>query len=316
LTGAFDEFLDLDGASNQQAVNTLRDRRIDIAIDLMGFTAGHRFDIFETRVAPIQVNYLGFAATIGSVSHDYLLADEYVVPEEAKSGFIEQVVYLPGSYLAMSRRPIAPGVPTRKQAGLPAEGRVFCAFNNQYKISPALFDTWMRILTRVPGSVLWLRLDSEIARANLLKKAALRGVDADRLIFAPRVADHADHMARLGLADVFLDTFPYNAHATATDALLAGVPVITRSGRAFASRVAGSLLCAAGCPELVVDSLEDYERLAVELALDDSRLTALRNKVRANAAGSEMFDPERYCRGLEAAYLEMCRRREPERAES
>ena len=313
LAAEFDEFLDMQSLPDERIVAALRDRRVDIAVDLMGFTAGHRIGIFAQRVAPIQVNYLGFAGTVGSGCHDYILADHYLVPEPAKVFFTEHVAYLPGCYLAISRRPIAQNKPSREQAGLPPAGVVFCAFNNQFKFVPSVFDVWMRILLRVPKSVLWLQQGSAVSRANLSMEAVRRGVDPGRIIFAPRLADHADHMARLTLADLFLDTHPYNAHATASDALLAGVPLITRSGQTFASRVAGSLLHAAGCSELVVERLDDYERMAVELALDEERLHTLKDKVRANVAAPAMFDPVRYCRGLEAAYIEMYQRNGPGR---
>jgi predicted O-linked N-acetylglucosamine transferase (SPINDLY family) len=236
-----------------------------------------------------------------------------LVPDPAKAFYTEHVAYLPGCYLAISRRAITQNKPTRDQAGLPPSGVVFCAFNNQFKIVPSVFDVWMRILLRVPNSVLWLQQGSTVSRANLSMEAVRRGVDPGRIIFAPRLADHADHMARLTLADLFLDNYPYNAHATASDALLAGVPLITRSGQTFASRVAGSLLHAAGCSELVVETLDDYERMAIELALDEGRLGTLKDKVRANVAAPGMFDPVLYCRGLEAAYIEMYQRSGPGR---
>jgi protein O-GlcNAc transferase len=308
LTAAFDQFLDMRNVPTEQIVAELRKRGVDIAIDLMGFTAGHRVGIFAQRVAPVQVNYLGFAGTVGSACHDYILADRYLVPDSSKAHYTEQVAYLPDCYLAISRRSIAPTPPTRERAGLPSAGVVFCAFNNQFKIGPPVYDAWMRILLRVPNSVLWLTQGNAASRINLSKEAVRRGVDPGRIIFAPRIPDHAEHMARLTLADVFLDTYPYNAHATATDALMAGVPLITRSGRTFASRVAGSLLHAAGCPELIVETPDDYERMAVELALDEARLHNLKAKLRANVANPVMFDAVRYCRGLESTLLEMYQR--------
>ena len=316
LSAAFDEFLDMRNVPDERIIASLRDRGVDIAVDLMGFTGGHRMDIFAQRVAPIQVNYLGFAGTVGSTFHDYILADRYIVPDLAKAYFTEEVVYLPGCYLATSHCPISENKPTREQAGLPSAGVVFCAFNNHFKIVPSVFDVWMRILLRVPDSVLWLQQGSAIARANLSMEAGRRGVDPGRIIFAPRLAEHADHLARLGLADLFLDTHPHNAHVTASDALLAGVPLITLSGRTFPSRVAGSLLHAVGCPELVVETLDDYERIAVETAFDEERLRVLKDRVRANVAADRMFDPIGYCRGLEAAYAEMCERYESGRTVS
>jgi predicted O-linked N-acetylglucosamine transferase (SPINDLY family) len=265
--------------------------------------------VFAQRPAPVQVSYLGFAGTLGQAYWDYLIADETVIPAQARSYYTENVVHLPGSFMVndVDRR-IAAHVPSRAEAGLPETGMVFCCFNNTYKITPDIFDVWMRVLGATDGSVLWLSTANGIAPANLRREAESRGIAGDRLVFAPKVPLNEDHLARARLADLFLDTLYYNAHTTAADALWAGVPVLTCTGATFASRVAGSLLHAVGLPELATQSLADYENLAMRLAGDPMLLLALRRKLARNRSTHLLFDTDRFARHLEAAYTTMWQR--------
>jgi predicted O-linked N-acetylglucosamine transferase (SPINDLY family) len=299
---AFDRFIDVRGHSDRGVAALLRELEVDIAVDLMGFTQGLRLGIFAHRAAPVQVNYLGYAGTLGVPYMDYLLADEIVIPYGEERWYSEQVVRLPHCYLPNDDRREIATRPTRAQVGLPADALVFCAFTNAYKINPTVFEIWMRLLKEVPRSVLWLREIGAEAQSNLLREAQLRGVDAGRLVFAPRVASMAEHLARQGLADLYLDTLPYNAHSTACDALWSGIPILTRIGRSLASRTAASALTAAGLPELITHSPEEYERKALELALYPEQLQALRAKLSQRRTGSALFDTTRYCRHLESAY--------------
>lgn len=305
LEAGFDRFLDVRGKSDIEVARWLRDNEIDIAVDLTGHTRSGRLKILACRPAPIQVNYLGYPGTMGASFIDYILADEFVVPESARVHYSEKVVYLPDCYMVNdSRRRIAERTPTRSEAGLPGQGFVFCCFNTGFKITPAFFDVWMRLLRRVEGSVLWLLGGNTSIERNLRREAAKRGVSPDRLVFAPRLK-YADYLARYRLADLFLDTLPYNAGATASDALWAGLPVLTCSGEAFAARMAGSLLRAVGFPELVTDSLEQYEALALKLACDERLLRELREKLQRNRLTAPLFDINRFRRHLESAYRTM-----------
>jgi protein O-GlcNAc transferase len=283
----------------------LREMDIDIAIDLMGYTGGSRMGIFAARAARVQAVFLGFPGTAGAPYMDYLLADETIVPAHARLHYRERIAYLPDCYLPPETglEPASP--PSRPQAGLPEKGFVFCSFCNSYKISPEIFSLWMRLLSSVDGSVLWLKPGNEEAMGNLKREAAARGIAPERLIFAPAVPSRADHRARLALAGLCLDTLPYGGHATALDALSAGLPVLTCLGDAFAGRVAGSLLRAAGIPELAVRSLEEYEAAALRLAANSGELDALKAKLAKNRNTAPLFDHLRYTRGLEAAYMAM-----------
>ena len=255
--------------------------------------------------APIQVNYLGFPATMGASFIDYILVDDFVVPAEQQPFFTENLVHLPGCFLVNdSGREIAQHAPSRAECGLPDEGLVFCCFNNNHKITPDMFTAWMRLLKAVPGSVLWLRETNRFASTNLRREAEARDVASQRLVFAQRLAP-AQHLARHRLADLFLDTFPYNAHSTASDALFAGCLVLTLVGETFASRVAGSLLRTLGLPEMITSSLEEYEHLALELANDGQRLSLLRTRLRSQRARSATFDSGRFARNIERAYRTM-----------
>jgi predicted O-linked N-acetylglucosamine transferase (SPINDLY family) len=251
----------------------------------------------------VQVSYLGYPATCGAEFIDYLIADRFVVPEDLQPIFSERLIYLPGCYQVNDRkREIAEVGPSREGCGLPARGFVFCSFNNSYKITPVFFDVWMRLLEAVPGSVLWLLETNQSVKRNLSREAASRGVESDRLVFAP-IASVAAHLARHRHADLFLDTLPCNAHTTASDALWAGLPVLTCAGTTFAGRVAGSLLAAAGLPELIATSLEEYESKALQFAADLRTLAELRERLRNGRNASTLFDPTKRTRSIEAAYV-------------
>jgi predicted O-linked N-acetylglucosamine transferase (SPINDLY family) len=254
----------------------------------------------------VQVNYLGYAGTLGAPYMDYIVADEVVIAPGEEGFYAEQVVRLPHCFLPNDdRREIAQRVPTRAQAGLPERGVVFCAFTSTYKINPGMYEVWMRLLREVAGSVLWLRGVGEPARGNLRREAQARGVAPERLVFAGHVASMGEHLARQGLADLYLDTLPYNAHSTACDALWAGVPVLSCAGGSFAGRVAASALRAVGLPELITTSLAEYERVALELAREPQRLAELRDRLARHRRSQPLFDTAAYTRALESAYRHM-----------
>lgn len=306
---AFEHFHDARTMSDEAVIALMRAQGIDIAVDLKGYTAGSRERIFAGRGAPLQINYLGFPGALGSAAYDYILADAVVAPPTMQPHFDEQIIRLPHSYQPNdASRPIPEGGPTRDDAGLPQDGFVYCCFNNNYKITPAVFDVWMRLLLETPGSALWLLSDNDLAVANLRKEAAARGVDAARLVFAPRVSPE-DHLARHRLADLFLDTLPYSAHTTASDALWMGLPIVTCLGEAFAGRVGASLNSAVGLEALIAPDLEAYERLALELAGDRKRLRAIRERLIAGRLSHPLFDAALYVRGIEAAYQTLWARR-------
>jgi protein O-GlcNAc transferase len=306
LAKAFDRFVDVSGHSDEQVARLLREMEIDIAVDMNGYTLGGRPAILSYRPAPVQVNYLGFPGSMGAPFIDYIIADPVVLPFTEQDFYDEKIVHLPDSYQPNdTKRVVAATCPSREEAGLPATGFVFCSFNNSWKITETLFDIWMQLLANVPGSVLWLLDDNQAATANLKAAAAKRNIDPQRLVFAPRM-EHSAHLARHRLADIFLDTLPCNAHTTASDALWAGLPVLTCAGKSFAGRVAASLLVAAGLPELVMEDLDSYAALALKLALEPQRLEALRKRVE-DARTSPLFDIARYRRNIEAAYTQMWR---------
>ncbi len=308
LKGSFDRFVDVRLQSDQGVVNLLQKLETDIAIDLNGFTQRGRPKIFARRPAPIQVNYLGYPGTMGAEYIDYILADRIVIPEDQHEFYAEKVVYLPDCYQPNdNKRQISQNLPTRQQAGLPQEGFVFCSFNNAFKILPDVFDVWMRLLQAIDGSVLWLLDPGETARKNLCLEAEKRRVSANRLVFAPRAAP-ADHLERHRLADLFIDTLPYNAHTTASDALWAGLPVLTCSGPTFASRVAASLLNAVGLSDLTTHSLDEYEALALKLARERDFLAALKARLSVNRKAYPLFDTKGFARHIEAAFIGMWER--------
>jgi predicted O-linked N-acetylglucosamine transferase (SPINDLY family) len=305
LARAFDKFVDVRALSDAHVARLLRDMEIDIAVDMKGHTTEARIGILAHRPAPVQVAYLGYPGTSGAGFIDYVLADRFVLPEIEQQHWTEKVVYLPDCYQVNDAgRAIAEHTPTRAEAGLPERAFVFCCFNNSYKILPRMFDVWMRLLRELHGSVLWLLEDNAGARVNLEREARARGVDPARLVFARRLP-HAGHLARHRLADLFLDTLPCNAHTGASDALWAGLPLVTCAGSTFAGRVAGSLLHAVGLPELATRSLAEYEALALQLAGDRGRLRQLRERLAANRGAAPLFDTERFRQNLESAYRAM-----------
>jgi predicted O-linked N-acetylglucosamine transferase (SPINDLY family) len=308
VRGAFDTFIDLGGMSDRAAAGLIRDRHIDILVDLMGYTQGSRTAIPAQRPAPLQVNYLGYPGTMGAPFIDYLIADEFVVPAAQRRHYGESIVCLPECFQANDdRRAVADTIPNRREWGLPDFGLVFCCFNNSYKIKPACFGVWMRLLRSVPASVLWLLGEDRAVENNLRREAVDRGVDPARLIFAGR-APYDAHLSRLRCADLFLDTLPFNAGTTASDALWAGVPLVTCAGEAFAGRMAGSLLNAVGLPELVAHTLDAYEALALGLATTPALLGELRGRLARNRLAAPLFDGVRFCRHLESAYEIMWQR--------
>jgi len=308
VSRAFENFFDVREMSDAEVVSAARRCGIDIAIDLKGYCKDSRTGIFAQRVAPVQVNYLGYPGTMGAPFIDYMIADTVIIPEEQRLHYSEKIVYLPESYQPNdTRRPISGREFSKAELGLPQTGFVFCCFNNNFKILPATFGRWMRVLRSVEGSVLWMLEDNTTAADNLRREAQTRGVDPGRLVFAPRMA-LPEHLARHRAADLFLDTLPCNAHTTASDALWAGLPVLTCPGETFAGRVAASLLKAIRLPELVARSEDDYERLAIEFARSPGRIADLKRKLEANRQVAPLFDIERFTRHLEAGFVAMFER--------
>jgi len=309
LSTAFDHFIDIRNLSDQEVAELVRRLEIDIAIDLTGHTHNSRTGIFALRLAPIQVNYLGYPGTMGASYIDYLIADPTIVPIEHQHHYSEKIAYLPDTYLVNdSKKQISERQFTRADFGLPEQGFVFCCFNNAYKITPPIFDLWMQILKQADGSVLWITGSNAQATQNLLNEAAKRGIAPERLVFAGRMDLLSDHLARYRLADIFLDTFYYNAHTTASDALWAGLPVLTYLGDTFAGRVAASLLNAVGLPELIARSQEEYKALALELASNPEKLADLKQKLEINRINYPLFNTSLFARHLEDAYTQMWQR--------
>jgi protein O-GlcNAc transferase len=306
------QFIDAAAMSDARVAQSIRELEVDIVVDLTGYTLGCRPEILARRPAPLQLNFMGFPGTMGAPYIDYIIADEFVVPECSESLYAERIVRMPHSFqINDERRSELPytSTPARAEVGLPEHGFVFCTFNATYKLNPACFDSWTRILQRVPESVLWLLGETPIVRQRLCNEAAVRGLDPTRLVFGAR-APYGAHLARLRLAGLFLDSLPFNAGATASDALWAGVPVLTCSGEAFAARMGGSLLRALELPELMTTNIGEYEQRAVELALDAAQLAALTSRLAANRSTHPLFNTETYCRNLESAYRHMWLRAE------
>jgi predicted O-linked N-acetylglucosamine transferase (SPINDLY family) len=305
LVRSFDQFHDVRTKTDQEIATLMNEMQVDIAVDRSGHTTNARPRIFALRPAPIQVNYLGYPGTLGADFYDYVIADPIVLPFDQQPFCSEKIVHLPDCYQGNDTSRVVPAdTPTRQQAGLPEQGFVFCCFNNNYKISAQVFDIWMRLLHRIDGSALWLFRENAMAERNLKSEASARGIAPERLVFASRVK-HGEHLARHRLADLFLDTLPFNAHTTGSDALWAGLPMLTCRGGAFASRVGESLLKAAGLPELVTHNLLDYEALALRLASEPSLLGGFRERLRQNRLVCPLFDSDRYRRHIEAAYSTM-----------
>ena len=308
LEKAFDEFVDVKDMSDHDVVRLARERKLDIAIDLSGLTRGCRPGLFAARVAPLQINYLGYPGTNGANYFDYIVADQTLVPTESEAFYAEKIIRMPHSYQVNDRkRPIAERSYTRTDLGLPQSGFIFCCFNNSFKILPSTFDRWMNILRSVPHSVLWLLATNEETEKNLRHEAERRDVAPERLFCAQRMP-LSEHLARQRVADLFMDTWPYNAHTTASDALWAGLPVLTCMGQSFASRVAASLLRAIELPELVTHSPVEFESRAIELATHPEQLEGLRRRLQQNRLTTALFDTERFTRDFERILEDIHRR--------
>ena len=308
LKASFEQFIDAGKYSDEKIALHIRETEIDILIDLKGFTQDSRTGIFARRPAPIQVNYLGYPGTMGANYIDYIIADQTVISDEYKKFYSEKIAVLPNSYQANDcKRGISDKAITRFDVGLPSKGFVFCCFNNNYKITPRVFNSWMRILKQIEGSVLWLLEVNASAASNLKKEAVARGVSSERLVFAKRMPP-PEHLARHKLADLFLDTLPYNAHTTASDALWAGLPVLTCLGATFAGRVAASLLNAIHLPELITTTLEAYEQMAIDLATHPEKMAVIKRKLAENRLTTPLFDTKLFTKLIEAAYTAMYER--------
>ena len=291
---AFHHFYDVNSKTDKEIAQLSRDLNIDIAIDLMGFTEKNRFGIFVEKCAPIQVNYLGYPGTSGSECINYIIADKTLIPKENQKDYSEKIVYLPDTYQANDpTKKISDKIFTKEELSLPKKSFVFCCFNKNQKITPNVFDSWMRILKKVNNSVLWLLDENEIFSNALKKEAEKRNVSSERIIFAKRLILQ-EHLARHKVANLFLDTFPYGAHTTCSDALWAGLPVLTRIGQSFASRVSASLLNAIDLPELIANTEKEYENLAIELAINPNKLKKIKDKLKKNRLTKPLFDVKLY----------------------
>ena len=305
---AFTKIFDISETSDLEVAKLIQANEIDILVNMNGFFGAERQLVFSYKPAPIQVNYLGFPGTIGIDYIDYIIADKVVIPERSRRHYIEKLAYLPNSYQANDdKRKISDSKFSRAQLGIPEDAFVFACFNNNYKITPAIFDSWMRILSHTPGSVLWLLADNPKAMDNLIREAAARGIDCLRLIFANRLPI-SEHLARHGLADLFLDTLPYNAHTTCSDALWAGLPVLTLMGHTFPGRVAASLLSAVGLSELIANTQEEYVSLAIELATNRKKLDGIKERLAKNRLTAPLFNSTLFVKNLETVYIKMYER--------
>jgi len=303
ISKAFDKFINVKSKTEKEISILSRELEIDIAIDLMGFTKNNKFRIFINRCAPVQISYLGYAGTTGTKSIDYIIGDKILIPEKYQKNFSEKIIYLPNSFMVNDpTKKISDKIITREEFDLPKNGFVFCCFNKKYKITPNVFEIWMRLLKKIDGSVLWLFEENSTSIKNLKIEASKGGVDGERLIFANRVPLLADHFARHKLADLFIDTFPYTAHSTCSDALWAGLPVLTRMGQSFASRVSGSLLNAIGLNELITNTEEEYENKAFSLATDPNYINEIKNKLYKNRLTKPLFNVKLFTKHIESAY--------------
>jgi predicted O-linked N-acetylglucosamine transferase (SPINDLY family) len=309
IHNGFDHFIDTEKMSDLEIAQHARELRIDIAIDLSGFTEGARTGIFSYRAAPIQVNWLGYPGTSGADFIDYIVADKTIIPESHQRFYTEKVVYLPDTYMVDdSMRIPSPRIFIREECGLPKNDFVFCCFNNSHKFNPQVLDSWSRILLKVENSVLWIPENNQYFMSNVVIEFEKRGIHSKRIIFAKRIELMADHLARSSLADIFLDTYPYNAHTTTMDSLKAGVPVLTLMGESFTSRVAASLLNAIGLPELITTTQSEYEDTAIELAMNPQKLASIKQKLASNRLTAPLFNTPRFTKNLEAAYIKMYER--------
>ena len=309
LSKAFNHFIDVDQKSDLEITRLARDLEIDIAVDLGGHTQHARTGIFSYRAAPIQVNYLGYPGTLGAPYFDYIIADKTLIPEHSKSSYLEKVAYLPNSYMVDdSARQPSTTVITKADVGLPEDRFIFCCFNNSYKFNGETLKSWAVILLNTPKSVLWISENNSSFRQNLLKEFSKLAIAPERIIFAKRINSMADHLARYQLADLFLDTLPFNAHTTAMDALKAGLPILTLIGQAFAGRVAASLLEAIELPELITKRVGDYETLAIDLANNPSKLAIIKKKLAANRLTTSLFNTPVFTKHLEELYSQMYQR--------
>ena len=300
---AFNYFIDVSKMSDQEVALLAREYEIDIGIDLAGFTQGSRTQIFAYRAAPIQISYIGYLGTMGAPYMDYFIADEVIIPKESKQFYSEKILYLPTYQCNDTKKQISTKSFTKEGLGLPQEGFIFCSFNNSYKFNASIFDSWMRILSAVKDSVLWLLADNPFAEINLKKEAMIRGVDPKRLIFAKKLP-HNEYLARFKTADLFLDTHPYNAGTTASDALWTGLPLVTFLGKSFASRMCGSILKSAHLSELISESQEAYEKLAIQIANNPEKLDLIKNKMK-RIEKTALFDIKQLTKNLEGEYLKI-----------
>ena len=309
INNAFDVIADISRLDDFHAATTIKQKQIDILVNLNGYFGEERNRVFSYKPAPIQVNYLGFSGTMGVDYIDYIIADKYIIPPEHKTFYTESVVYMPDSYQVNdTKRPIAVRVPTRREFNLPDRGFIFCCFNNSFKITPEIFDVWMRLLHKIDDSVLWLKEGNPAVSRNLRLEAAHRSIAPERLLFASRSKEYSDYLIRYKVADLFLDTLPFNAGATASDALWAGLPLLTCSGQTYAGRMAGSLLNAIGLPELITTTLDAYEQMAIDLATHPEKLTIIKRKLAENRLTTPLFDAKLFTKHIEAAYTAMFER--------
>ena len=308
ISNAFDQFIKVNFKTDKEISELSRELKIDIAIDLMCFTTNSRTGIFSEKCAPIQINYLGYPGTSGANFIDYIIADKNLIPKKNQKYYSENIIYLPNTYQVRdSTQKISNKIFTKDELGLPKNSFVFCCFNQNYKITPSVFDIWMRLLKKVEKSVLWLIKDNDVAVYNLKKEAEKRGVKSDRIIFAKHMPV-PEHLARHKIADLFVDTFPYTAHTTCSDALWSGLPVITRMGQSFASRVAGSLLNAVNLKELITKTEKEYEDLILKLAKNPKQLKKIKNKLKKNRLKEPLFNSKLYTKKIESAYKKVYER--------
>ncbi|MEK9789305.1 MAG: hypothetical protein VW380_02420, partial [Candidatus Woesearchaeota archaeon] len=299
---AFEEFVHISYETDEEIIKLSKEMKIDIAVDLNGYTANNRSTIFAHRIAPIQINYLGFPATMGANYYDYIIADKTIIPAEQKKFYTEKVIYLPNCYQPNQKKlKISSKNFTKKEFGLPDNGFIYCCFNSNSKITPRIFDLWMRILCEVKGSVLWLLKTNEKSTRNLLKEAEKRKINPGRIIFAPPLPIDL-HLKRISYADLFLDTFPYNAHTTSSDSLRMNVPVITLCGETFSSRVAASLLTSLNMDELITYNEQSYKNLAIKLGTERDEFKKIRKSLHQNLKLTSLFDPKLFARDLESIF--------------